>query len=138
METIRQDAGEAGLMLLGSLLVSAEDMRGRLSRLQEHDAELALCDRLIETVQPLLAATDNRPRDSQNTAATIQSVAAVLLQTFHPERSGAALAADVAAAIGRYRARQEAVARSDKRRVGQESGRKCRSRWLRCHFKTKK
>src|SRR3546814_12467093 len=52
METIRQDAGEAGLMLLGSLLVSAEDMRGRLSGLQEHDGELALCDRLNEAVQP--------------------------------------------------------------------------------------
>ncbi|MFC3678485.1 response regulator transcription factor [Ferrovibrio xuzhouensis] len=110
METIRQGAGEAGLMLLGSLLVSAEDMRGRLSGLQDHGAELALCDRLIETVQPLVVATDNRLHDGQNSAATIQSVAAVLLQTFHPERSGADLAADVAAAIGRYRARQEAVA----------------------------
>jgi DNA-binding NarL/FixJ family response regulator len=113
LETILPDGrpvDPAAQMLLSGLLLSAEDLRGRLAGMAGSATELPLCDRLIETVRPLVIPGDNRPAGDQNSRAIVQSVAAVLLQAFHPERSSEQLATDVAAAIGRYRARQAAVA----------------------------
>ena len=110
---------EEGQMLLSGLQASAEDMRSRLTGLGGHESELSLSEHLLDTVRPLIGMTDNRRRDDKNSVSTIQSVAAVLLQAFSPDRSGEELAAEVAAAIGRYRAlrraRTEAGARPGRR-----------------------
>ncbi|WP_341705387.1 response regulator [Ferrovibrio sp.] len=103
-------AAETAAMLLDGLLVSAMEIHGRTVDEADQAPAHALCDTLLKTARPLAEAGMNGTRENCSRMTALQEAATQLLLHFHPDRDAHALAADVAAAIARFRTRQTALA----------------------------